>query len=48
MSELLTSAIKKFKNNFTALISLYFIVFVAFIAVFAYALAPDSSNNAVL
>ena len=46
MSELVTSAIKKFKNNFTALISLYFIVFVAFIAVFAYALAPDSSNNA--
>lgn len=46
MSELVTSAIKKFKKNFTALISLYFIVFVAFIAVFAYALAPDSSNNA--
>ena len=46
MSELVTSAIKKFKNNFTALIGLYFIFFVAFIAVFAYALAPDSSNNA--
>jgi len=46
MPELLTSAIKKFKNNLTALISLFFIVFVAFVAVFAYALAPDSSNNA--
>ena len=46
MSELLTSAIKKLKNNLTALVSLYFIAFVAFVAVFAYALAPDSSNNA--
>jgi len=39
-------ALQKFKKNFWGVLSFWFIVFCAFIAVFAYVLAPDSSKNA--
>ncbi|WP_109301581.1 ABC transporter permease [Aquimarina sp. AU474] len=39
-------ALQKFKKNFWGVLSFYFIVFCAFIAVFAYVLAPDDSKNA--
>lgn len=39
-------ALQKFKKNFWGVLSFYFIVFCAIIAVFAYVLAPDDSQNA--
>jgi len=39
-------AFKKFKQNKVGLISLFFILFCGFIAVFCYHLAPDNSNFA--
>ncbi len=39
-------ALQKFKKNFWGVLSFYFIVFCAFVAVFAYVLAPDNSKNA--
>ncbi|MCK8522569.1 ABC transporter permease [Aquimarina sp. D1M17] len=39
-------ALRKFKKNFWGVLSFYFIVLCAFIAVFAYLLAPDNSQNA--
>ncbi len=41
-----TLALQKFKKNFWGVLSFSFIVFCAFIAVFAYLLAPDNSRNA--
>ncbi len=47
MSNSLTSvALKKFKKNYSGLLSCYFIVLIGLIAVFAYFLAPDNSQNA--
>ena len=39
-------ALQKFKKNFWGVFSFWFIVVCAFISVFAYALAPDSTRNA--
>jgi len=39
-------ALQKFKKNFWGVLSFSFIVFCAFIAIFAYLLAPDNSRNA--
>ncbi|WP_108868095.1 ABC transporter permease [Aquimarina aquimarini] len=39
-------ALQKFKKNFWGVLSFSFIVFCAIIAVFAYVLAPDNSQNA--
>jgi len=39
-------AFKKFKQNKIGLVSLFFIFFCGFIAVFCYVLTPDNSNNA--
>ena len=39
-------ALRKFKKNFWGVFSFWFIVFVGFISVFAYLLAPDNSSNA--
>lgn len=39
-------ALQKFKKNFWGVLSFYFIVFCGIIAVFAYVLAPDDSQNA--
>ncbi len=39
-------ALQKFKKNFWGVLSFCFIVFCAFIAVFAYVFAPDNSQNA--
>ncbi len=39
-------ALQKFKKNFWGVLSFYFIVFCAFISVFAYVFAPDNSQNA--
>lgn len=39
-------ALQKFKKNFWGVFSFGFIVFVLFVAIFAYVLAPDSSANA--
>ncbi|WP_074409543.1 ABC transporter permease [Aquimarina megaterium] len=39
-------ALQKFKKNFWGVLSFYFIVLCAIIAIFAYVLAPDDSQNA--
>jgi len=39
-------ALQKFKKNTTGVFSFWFIILCGFIAVFAYYLAPDNSNNA--
>ena len=39
-------ALQKFKRNFWGVFSFWFIVFVGFISIFAYVLAPDHSANA--
>ena len=39
-------ALQKFKKNFWGVLSFYFIVFCAIIAILAYVLAPDNSKNA--
>ncbi|MFB1026787.1 MAG: ABC transporter permease, partial [Flavobacteriaceae bacterium] len=39
-------ALQKFKKSFWGVFSFWFIVFMAFISVFAYILAPDSSQHA--
>lgn len=39
-------ALQKFKKNLWGVLSFYFIVFCAFLALFAYVLAPDDSQNA--
>jgi len=39
-------ALQKFKKSFWGVFSFWFIVFMAFISVFAYILAPDSSQYA--
>ncbi len=41
-----TLALQKFKKNFWGVLSFYFIVLCAIVAVFAYVLAPDNSQNA--
>ena len=46
-SNSLTSlALQKFKKNFWGVLSFWFIVLVGLISVFAYVIAPDSSQNA--
>jgi len=45
-NSLTTLALQKFKNNSTGVLSFWFIVLCGFVAIFAYLLAPDSSNNA--
>ncbi len=45
-NSLSTLALHKFKKNFWGVLSFYFIVACAIIAVFAYVLAPDNSQNA--
>ena len=45
-NSLTTLALQKFKNNTTGVFSFWYIVLCGFIAVFAYLLAPDNSNNA--
>jgi len=44
MSELSSSFLKKFKNNFIGLISLSIILLAVITAIFAYVIAPDSSQ----
>lgn len=39
-------ALQKFKKNFWGVVSFWYILFLIFIAVFAYVLAPDNSSNA--
>ncbi|MGB3774960.1 MAG: ABC transporter permease, partial [Leeuwenhoekiella sp.] len=39
-------ALQKFKRNFWGVLSFIFIVFIGLLAVFAYMLAPDDSENA--
>jgi peptide/nickel transport system permease protein len=39
-------ALQKFKKNTTGVLSFWFIVVCGFVAIFAYALAPDNSSNA--
>lgn len=41
-----TQALQKFKKNFWGVFSLSFLILCVFIALFAYALAPDNSENA--
>jgi len=43
---LTTLALQKFKKSFWGVLSFWFIVFLAFISVFAYVLAPDDSQFA--
>ena len=45
-NSLTTLALQKFKKNTTGVLSFWFIVVCGFIAIFAYVLAPDNSNNA--
>ena len=45
-NSLSTLALQKFKKNTTGVFSFWFIILCGFIAVFAYYLAPDNSNNA--
>ncbi|WP_282086601.1 ABC transporter permease [Aquimarina algiphila] len=45
-NSLSTLALQKFKKNFWGVLSFYFIVFCAIIAVFAYVFAPDDSQYA--
>ena len=45
-SSLSALALKKFKKNFLGVFSFWFLVLCFFIAIFAYALAPDDSMNA--
>lgn len=45
-NSLTTLALQKFKKNSTGVFSFWFIVLCGFVAIFAYLLAPDSSNNA--
>ena len=45
-NSLTTLALQKFKKNTTGVLSFWFVIMCGFIAVFAYLLAPDSSNNA--
>lgn len=44
MSELSSSFLKKFKNNFIGLISLSIIILAVITTIFAYVIAPDSSQ----
>ncbi len=47
MSNSLTQlALKKFKSNYSGLVSFGFIVLIGFLAIFAYVFAPDDSQNA--
>ena len=46
MSGLTTSAFKKFKQNYFGIASLCFVIFVGFMAIFAYLFAPDDSQYA--
>ena len=46
MSGLTASAFKKFKQNYFGIASLCFVIFVGFIAIFAYVFAPDDSQYA--
>lgn len=45
-SSLTSLALQKFKRSFWGVFSFWFIIFVGFISVFAYVIAPDSSQNA--
>jgi peptide/nickel transport system permease protein len=45
-SSLTKLALQKFKKNFWGVLSLWLIVIIGFISVFAYAVAPDDSQNA--
>jgi len=45
-NSLTTLALQKFKKNTTGVLSFWFVMLCGFIAVFAYLLAPDNSNNA--
>ena len=46
MSGLKASAFKKFKQNYFGIASLCFVIFVGFMAIFAYVFAPDDSQYA--
>ena len=46
MSRLTASAFKKFKQNYFGIASLCFVIFVGFMAIFAYVFAPDDSQYA--
>ena len=46
MSGLTASAFKKFKQNYFGIASLCFVIFVGFMAIFAYVFAPDNSQYA--
>jgi peptide/nickel transport system permease protein len=46
MSGLTASAFKKFKQNYFGIASLFFVIFVGFMAIFAYVFAPDDSQYA--
>lgn len=46
MSGLTASAFKKFKQNYFGIVSLCFVIFVGFMAIFAYVFAPDDSQYA--
>ena len=46
MSGLTASAFKKFKQNYFGIASLCFVIFVGFMAIFAYVFAPDDSQYA--
>jgi len=39
-------ALRKFRKNLTGVFSFWMIVFIGFVAIFAYVLAPDNSSNA--
>ena len=43
---LTTLALQKFKKSFWGVFSFWFIIFLAFISIFAYVLAPDNSQFA--
>ncbi len=45
-NSLSTLALHKFKKNFWGVLSFYFIILCAFVAMLAYVLAPDNSQNA--
>lgn len=45
-SSLLKQTLRKFKKNFWGVFSITFLILCVFLAVFAYALAPDDSQNA--
>jgi len=43
---LTTLALQKFKQSFWGVFSFWFIIFLAFISIFAYVIAPDNSQFA--